>query len=162
VARTPVRRWRHCRAAQTYDTEPGLASGWSYTARGLKRIEGGTHLGPGDRRPGDGCGSTTTDCGQGSYAGLHRWQRPGARNHEAREGAPRLGLRELTGEGRRRKMASRSIPAFLSMAPLRSPSHVSACLEFMAMCGIHGRGTAYNPRSWRGSLPRDQGGMAPS
>jgi hypothetical protein len=57
-------------------------------------------------------------------------------------------------------MVSRSIPAFLSVAPLRSLSHVSACSEFMATCGNQGRGTAYNPRSRRGPLPGDPGGMA--
>jgi hypothetical protein len=41
--------------------------------------------------------SSTADRGQGSYAGLHRWRRPGARDHGAREGVPRLGLRESTG-----------------------------------------------------------------
>jgi hypothetical protein len=39
-----LERWRHCRAVQTHDTEPDLATGWSYTTRRLKRInEGGTH-----------------------------------------------------------------------------------------------------------------------
>jgi hypothetical protein len=39
--------------------------------------------------------------GQGSCAELHGWRRPSARGHGARGGALRLGLRELTGEGRR-------------------------------------------------------------
>jgi hypothetical protein len=75
-----------------------------------------------------------------------RWRKPNARDHGAREGALRLGLREHTGAGRRRKMASRSIPAFHSLhsvAPLRSPSHVSVCSEFTATCGIHVRGLVF-------------------
>jgi hypothetical protein len=85
------------------------------------------------RRHGVGYDGTTTE-------------KPDARDHGVREGALRLGLREHTGAGQRRKMAPRSIPAFLSLhsvAPLRSPSHVSVCSEFMAMGSIHVRGLVF-------------------
>jgi hypothetical protein len=62
-----------------------------------------------------------TDRGQGSCAELHGSQRPGARDHGAREGAPRLGTKRTHGPGTQATHRTLSLTLWSSLRQWRFP-----------------------------------------
>jgi hypothetical protein len=71
------------------------------------------------------------DRGQGSCAELHGSQRPGARDHGAREGAPRLGTKRTRGPGTQATHETLSLP----LSPLRLDSHGDGDPRLLFSCG---------------------------